>query len=70
MTIQEQCEKYDFVAPLIAKNRNINDYESMSKDKLSRIIINNKRDRKTRFKSKKEETKKVFMTQKEIGSLN
>ena len=42
----------------------------MSKDKLSRIIINNKRDRKTRFKSKKEETKKVFMTQKEIGSLN
>ena len=42
---------------LIAKNRNINGYESMSKDKLLRII-NNKRDRKSVFKLKKEEAKK------------
>ena len=48
---------------LIAKNRNINDYKSMLKDKLLRVINNNnnnnnKRDRKSLFKSKKEETKK------------
>ena len=46
---------------LIAKNRNINGYKSMSKDKLLRIIndSNNKnRDRKSLFKSQKEETKK------------
>ena len=43
---------------LIAKNRDINGYESMPKDKLLRIINNNKRDRKSLLKSKKEETKK------------
>ena len=43
---------------LIAKNRNICAYKSMPKDKLLRIINNNERDRKSLFKSKKEETKK------------
>ena len=37
---------------LIAKNRNINGYESMSEDKSLRII-NNKRDRKSLLKIKK-----------------
>ena len=43
---------------LKAKNRNICGYKSMPKDKLLRIINNNERDRKSLFKSKKEETKK------------
>ena len=43
---------------LTVKKRNIKGYESRSKDKLLRIIINNKRDRKSSIKSKKEETKK------------
>ena len=44
---------------LIEKNRNIYGYENMPKDKLLGIINNNnKRDRKSHFKSKKEETKK------------
>ena len=42
----------------MAKNRNICGYKSMPKDKLIRIINNNERDRKSLFKSKKEETKK------------
>ena len=46
----------------MVKNRNINSYESMAKDRLLRIINNNnnnnKRDRKSLFKSQKEETKK------------
>ena len=46
---------------LIAKNISINGYESMSKDKLLGEINNNKRDRKSLFKSKKEETKKSFL---------
>ena len=46
---------------LIAKNRNINGYKSMHKDKLFRIISeNNKKDRKSLFKSKKEETKEII----------
>ena len=43
---------------LIAKNRNINGYESMSKDKLLRINNNKKGDRKNDLKLKKEETRK------------
>ena len=43
---------------LIARNRNINGYKSMPKDKLLRIINNNKRGRKSLFKLKKEENKK------------
>ena len=50
---------------LLARNRKINGYESMSKDKLYRIIDNKKGDRKTLLKSKKEKAKKVF-----IGPLN
>ena len=47
---------------LIAKNRNVPGYKSMPKDKLLGIIINNnnknnKGDRKSIFKSKKEENK-------------
>ena len=39
---------------LIAKNKNINGYKNMPKDKLLRIFNNNnKRDRKSLFKSKK-----------------
>ena len=45
---------------LITKNISINGYESMSKDKLLGEINNNKRDRNSLFKSKKEETKKSF----------
>ena len=37
---------------LIAKNRNINGYKIMSKDKLLRIINNNKGSRKSLLKSK------------------
>ena len=47
-----------------------NGYESMPKDKLVGIINNNKRDRKSLFKSKNEETKKVFVSQQEIVFLN
>ena len=43
---------------LIAKNRNTNGCESMPKEKLLRIIDNNKNDRKSLFKLKNEETKK------------
>ena len=43
---------------LIAKNRNICGYKSMSKDELLRILNNNERGRKSLFKSKKrKETK-------------
>ena len=45
---------------LVTKNRNINGYKSMPKDKLLRIINDIKRDRKSLFKSKKEETKKIL----------
>ena len=38
---------------LIAKNRNISGYKSMSEDKLLRIMNNNERDRKSLFKSAK-----------------
>ena len=55
---------------LIAKNRKINGYKSMPKDKLLRIINNNKRDRKSLFNSKKKETKEVFISQQEIVFLN
>ena len=50
---------------LIAKNKGICAYKSMSKDKLSRIIINNEGDRKSLFKSKKD-----FISQQEIVLLN
>ena len=43
---------------LVAKNRNINDYKSRLKDKLLKTTDNNKRDRESLFKSKKEETTK------------
>ena len=43
---------------LIAKNRNICGYKSMPKDKLLRIINNDERERKSIFKSTKEESKK------------
>ena len=58
---------------LIAKNRNINGYESMPKDKLLAITNNNnnnKGDRKSLLKSKKEETKKIFISQQEVVFLN
>ena len=56
---------------LIAKNRNINGYESMPKDKLLTITNNNnKGDRKSLLKSKKEETKKIFISQQEVVFLN
>ena len=45
---------------LIAKNRNINGYESMPKGKLLRIINNKKGDKKSLFESKKEENKKCL----------
>ena len=45
---------------LVAKNRNINGYKSMPKDKLLRIINDIKRDRRSLFKSKKEDTKKIL----------
>ena len=54
----------------IAKNRNIGGYKSMPKDKLLRIINNNEGDRKCFFKSKKEETKKVYISKEEIVLLN
>ena len=42
----------------------------MPKDKLLGIINNNKRDRKSLFKSKKEKPKKVFIGQQEIAFLD
>ena len=45
---------------LIAKNSNICGYKSMPKDNLLRIINSNERDKKSLFKSKKEETKKCL----------
>ena len=64
---------------LIAKNRNINGYKSMPKDKLLIIINtnnnnnNNKTDRKSLFKSKKEKNKKSLFKlkrEKTLKSLN
>ena len=49
---------------LIAKYRNINGYKSMCKDKLLKIINNNKGDRKGLFKSKKKELKKSLQGNK------
>ena len=55
---------------LIAEYRNIDGYKSMPKDKLLRILNDNKGDRKSLFKSKKGKQKKVFISQQEIVSLN
>ena len=55
---------------LIAKNRNINGYESMPKDILLRIINNKKGERKSLLNQKKKKTKKVFIIQREIVFLN
>ena len=55
---------------LIAEYRNIDGYKSMPKDKLLRILNDNKGDRKSLFKSKKGKQKKVFTSQQEIVSLN
>ena len=55
---------------LIAKNKNINGYESMPKDILLRIINNKKGDRKSLLNQKKKKTKKVFIIQREIVFLN
>ena len=55
----------------IAKNRNIDGYKSMPKEKLLRIIYgNNKKNRDSTFKSKRGEIKKVFLNQQEIVFLN
>ena len=55
----------------IAKNRNIDGYKSMPKEKLLRIIYsNNKKNRYSTFKSKRGEIKKVFLNQQEIVFLN
>ena len=54
----------------IARNRNIDGYKSMPKDKLLRIINNNKKkNRNSIFKSKRG-NKKVFMSQQKIVFLN
>ena len=53
---------------LIAKNRNTNVYKSIPKDKLLRIINNNKRDRKSLFKSKIEEVRKILHDSKIDGN--
>ena len=45
---------------LTAKNKTINGYEIMPKDKLLRIFNNKNGDRKSLFKSKIEETKKCL----------
>ena len=55
---------------LIAKNRNINGYESMPKDILLRIINSKMGDRKSLLNQKKKKTKKVFIIQREIIFLN
>ena len=57
---------------LVAKNRNISGYKSLRKDKLSRIINNNKGDIKNLliYIYKKKETKKVFIRQQERIFLN
>ena len=49
---------------LIAKNKNINGYESMPKDRLLKIINNNKGDIKSLFEPKNEEAKKAFIKAK------
>ena len=54
---------------LISKNRNINGYESMAKDKLLKIINNNKGGRKSLLKSEKEETKKIFKSRNNLFKL-
>ena len=55
----------------VAKNRNIDGYKSMPKDKLLRIINNNnKKNRNSIFKLKREEIIKVFMNQQKIVFLN
>ena len=54
---------------LIAKNRNINGYESIPKDRLVKISNNNKGDRKSLLKPKKEEAKKAFISQQRIVFL-
>ena len=55
---------------LIAKNKNINGYESMPKDILLRIINSKMGDRKSLLNQKKKKTKKVFIIQREIIFLN
>ena len=55
---------------LIAKNKNINGYESMPKDILLRIINSKMGDRKSLLNQKKKKTKKVFIIQREIVFLN
>ena len=55
---------------LTAKNRNIKGYESMSKEKLLRIIINNKRDKRALLNQKKKKPEKAFVSQKQIVFLN
>ena len=42
----------------------------MSKDKLLRIIINNKRDKRALLNQKKKKPKKAFVSQKQIVFLN
>ena len=55
----------------VAKNRNIDGYKSMPKDKLLRIINNNnKKNRNSIFKLKREEIIKVFMNQQKIVFFN
>ena len=54
---------------LIAKNRSVSGYKSIPKDKLLRIINNNEGDRKSLFKSKKEETKKSLYKPKRNSSF-
>ena len=54
---------------LISKNRNINGYESMAKDKLLKIINNNKGGRKSLLISEKEETKKIFKSRDNLFKL-
>ena len=55
---------------LIAKNRNINGYQSMLKYKLFGIIDNKKGDRKSLLNQKKKKTKKVFISQQKTVFLN
>ena len=51
---------------LIANNRNISGYKSMSKDKLLRIINNNERETERVFLNQQQ----VFTSQQEIVFLN
>ena len=55
---------------LTAQYRNINDYKSLPIDKLLMILNDNKGDRESLFKSKKEESKNIFISQQEIVFLN